>query len=477
LTSTLHIRLLSDLGIFRDAEVVIGVDKPRLQSLLAYLLLHRDAPQPRSHLAYLFWPDSTEGQARTNLRKQVHYLRQALPDADRFLHADTQVLFWRPDAPFTLDVADFEDALAQAELAEDAGDQVALREALETAVAVYKGDLLPSCYDEWLLTERERLRERFIWALERLMRLLEHERDYEAAIQVARRLLRHDPLHEATYRRLMRLYALAGDRPRALRTYHTCATVLRRELEVEPSAATQEAYEQLLQPDAPSVRSAPSLVPELPLVARKQEWARIQSAWRRASGGRPQLVLLTGDPGIGKTRAAEALVDWATPQGIVTASARCYASEGSLVYAPVADWLRTEPLRSALLSLDAVWLTEVARLLPELLVERPDIPPPGPLTESWQYQRLYEALTRAVLGHRSRLLVLYDVHWCDEDTLGWLSYLLRPRTAARSGGTGPGRLLVVATRWSGEVRADRALAALLVDLRRADHLVRIELGR
>ncbi|KPL19251.1 MAG: hypothetical protein AMJ93_13210, partial [Anaerolineae bacterium SM23_84] len=169
-------------------------------------------------------------------------------------------------------------------------------------------------------------------------------------------------------------------------------------------------------------------------------------------------------------------VGWAKQQGIVTASARCYASEGSLVYAPVADWLRTQPLRSVLLSLDAVWLTEVARLLPGLLVERPDIPPPGPLTESWQRQRLYEALTRAVLGHRPRLLVLDDVHWCDEDTLGWLSYLLRRRISARSDGIGPGQTLVVATRRSGEVRADGALAALLADLRRTDQLVQIELG-
>jgi DNA-binding SARP family transcriptional activator len=476
LTSTLHIRLLGDFWIFRDQQVVTGVETPRLQSLLAYLLLHRDAPQPRSHLAYVFWPDSTEGQARTNLRKQVHYLRRTLPDADQFLQVDTQTLFWRPDAPLALDVADFEDALVRAELAEEAGNRVSLQEALEQAVAVYKGDLLPSCYDEWLLTERQRLRDGFIWALERLIRLLEHERDYEAAIQAAQRLLRYDPLHEATCRRLMRLYALAGDRPHALRTYHTCATALQQELEVEPSAATRKAYEQLLQPAAPPDRPALNAVTELPLVGRKQEWARMQSAWQRAYVGRPQLVLLAGEPGIGKTHAAAAMVDWATRQGIVTASARCYASEGRLVYAPVADWLRTEPFGSALLSLDTVWLTEVARLLPELLVERPDIPPPGPLAESWQRQRLYDALTRAVLGQRPRLLVLDDVHWCDEDTLGWLSYVLRPQTWVRSGGTGPEQTLIVATRGSDEVRADGALDALLADLHRADQLIQIELG-
>ena len=62
----------------------------RAESLLAYLLLHREAPQPRQRLAFLLWPDSTEPQARTNLRHLLHNLRRALPDPDRFLEV-TQI--------------------------------------------------------------------------------------------------------------------------------------------------------------------------------------------------------------------------------------------------------------------------------------------------------------------------------------------------------------------------------------------------
>jgi DNA-binding SARP family transcriptional activator len=97
---------------------------------------------------------------------------------------------------------------------------------------------LPGCYDDWVLTQRERLRQRHVRSLEGHVRLLEGQRAYNAAIQYAKNLLRHDPLHEMTYRQLMRLDALKGDRARALRTYHTCATVLQRELDVEPSAST-----------------------------------------------------------------------------------------------------------------------------------------------------------------------------------------------------------------------------------------------
>src|SRR5262245_5009345 len=114
----LNIHLLGDFSLTCDNAPVSKVNAPRLQSLLAYLLLHRDAPQPRQHLAFLRWPDTTEAQARTNLRQLLHSLKQALPDADQFVHADAQTLQWHRAAPFRLDVAEFEEALTRADAAE-----------------------------------------------------------------------------------------------------------------------------------------------------------------------------------------------------------------------------------------------------------------------------------------------------------------------------------------------------------------------
>jgi len=116
-----------------------------------------------------------------------------------------------------------------------AQDLKAAIQALTQAVEVYQGDVLPSCYDEWIIPVRDRLRQAFLQALDRLIGLLEGERDYATAISMAQRLLRLDPLHEATYRQLMDLYAASGDRASALRTYHTCTTVLERDLKYAPS--------------------------------------------------------------------------------------------------------------------------------------------------------------------------------------------------------------------------------------------------
>lgn len=97
---TLHIRLLGGFSLIIGDEPVDGVNTARLQSLLACLVLHREAAHLRQHLAFLFWPNSSESQARNNLRQLLHALRLALPDADTFLAADHRTLHWRADGPY-----------------------------------------------------------------------------------------------------------------------------------------------------------------------------------------------------------------------------------------------------------------------------------------------------------------------------------------------------------------------------------------
>src|SRR5512141_1156924 len=105
--TTLRICLLGDLTIMRGNEPVPSISSIRAQSLLAYLVLHAGIPQSRRHLAFLLWPDSSDEQSRSNLRKLLHDLRRALPEVDDYILAEGPNLVWRTDAPYTLDVAEF----------------------------------------------------------------------------------------------------------------------------------------------------------------------------------------------------------------------------------------------------------------------------------------------------------------------------------------------------------------------------------
>lgn len=448
----MEISLMGGFRLVYDGSPVSSLGSPRLQALLAYLLLQPGIPIARQQLAYTLWPDTTESQARTNLRHLAHTLRSALPNSDQYLIHDRHSLGWNSRASYALDVDEFEHALGHAET------PVELQKALEG----YNGDLLPTCYDEWILTPRERLSQMYLAALGRLADLWEEAGNYPQAIQTTRRRLRREPLREEIHQRLMKLHLADGDRARALHGYQDYVSTMWRELELQPSPAMRLAYEELLdrKPSLPISEAT-----NWPLVGREKEWKRLTAAWHTACAGKPALVVVEGEAGIGKTRLAEELAGWVARQGSRALLAHCYRAEGGLAYAPVTTWLRAAPLPK----LEPLWLSDVSRLLPEVLGEHPDIPPPSPMREAWQRGRLHEALARALLGgSRPLLLVLDDAQWADPDSLEWIHYLLRYDPAAP--------LLALITLRSDETDSDHPLAAVLSSLRRNHQLVEIALG-
>lgn len=454
----LQIQLLGDFRLtYDDVDSLTSKIHARQQSLLAYLMMHREAPQSRRHLAFLFWPDTSEPQALTNLRNLLHKLRELLPDSDRYLHIDTQTIHWQPDIPCVLDVADFV-TLAQSDQPVD----------IEKAIDLYHGELLPSCYEEWIIPHREQLQQLLFTALEKIVATQESIRNYSAAIDYAQQLLRRDPLREETYRHLMRLHALNEDRAAVMHVYHTCNTNLQSQLGLEPSTATRNYYEQLLnvQPQPASVQLPAASVH---FVGRKAEWVLLQNLWSEAATKLPHLILIKGEAGIGKTRLAEELAEWVRRQGLPVLTAHCYAAQGQLAYAPLVECLQSRSTQN----LEDIWLTELARLQPEILIEHPQLPTPTPITQDWQRLRLFKALSQTLPKNQPALLIhIEDLQWCDRDTLDWLHYLLQNRLAAES----PVRLFVMATIRNEETGSDHPVKAFLADLQRSEQLTEIELG-
>ena len=132
--SILRIHLLGDFRVIWDDELLSGFYHPRQQAFLAFLLLHRQAPQARRHLAFTFYPDSSEEQAHTNLRNLLFKVRKALPESERFLAITPQTVQWRLDSPYLLDVAEFEATSGAASTTAE----------VERAISLYGGELLPA---------------------------------------------------------------------------------------------------------------------------------------------------------------------------------------------------------------------------------------------------------------------------------------------------------------------------------------------
>jgi serine/threonine protein kinase/predicted ATPase len=429
----LRISLFGNLRITLAGSPVEAVNTNRLQSLIAYLILHGDMPQPRERLAFMLWPASSESQARTNLRQLLHHLKRALPAECNSLMTDHFTVRWRQDGPCSIDIVDFQASIAEAGAARTEKDRAREIKSLASAAQVYEDDLLPALYDDWLTPLREGYRRQISDALQRLALLFEEQSGYTEAIACAERLVALDALCESHHQLLIRLHAANHDRASALRAYHQCMRVLRRELGVEPGAATQELFDRILKEEpgaslSPAAKPVPQLQKQRALVGRTQEWHQLASAWQSAVEDGPRVAIISGEPGIGKTRLADELYQSCVRQGHAAARSRCYAGQGQVAYAPVAEWLRSDVVRAGWTNLAPQQLMELSRLVPEICDQPRHL---APLAESWQRLHFYESLGAAFGKIRKpALLFLDDMQWCDPDSFEWLNALLTSSAAA-----------------------------------------------
>ena len=241
----LHVSLLGEQAITDDATGTVRTRSSRAVALVAFLVVHAGTPRARQHIAGLFWPDSTDAQALTNLRRELHHLRQVLGD-EPSLVVTSKDLCWRDTETCRVDVRTFGIERDAALAAAAAGDGAAVIVHATTAVAGYRGELVPGMYDDWLLEARSGLERQCVELCDLLCRTRALTGDLTGAADAARRRIQLQPLEEVGYRTLMQLQADLGDRAGAVSTYHHCASVLERELGIDPDPATRRTLQRLL---------------------------------------------------------------------------------------------------------------------------------------------------------------------------------------------------------------------------------------
>src|SRR6516162_9949241 len=222
----LRVSLLGEQAITNDGSSV-RVRSSRGVALVAFVVVHAGVPQARERIAGLFWQEWTDGQALTNLRRELHHLRQVLAE-EPSLVVTSRDLCWRDTETCRVDVRVFDRERKAALDAAAAGDSKGVLAHAARAIAEYRGEFLPGGYEDWLLEARSELERWYVELCDLLCQARAGQGDLAGAADAARRRIRLRPLEEGGYRTLMQLQADLGDRAGAVSTFHHCASVLDR---------------------------------------------------------------------------------------------------------------------------------------------------------------------------------------------------------------------------------------------------------
>jgi DNA-binding SARP family transcriptional activator len=322
---------ISFLGCFQvelEGQPVVGFRTAKVRALLAYLAFESQRPWSRATLADLLWPDLPEKDAQSNLRNAISNLRKVIGDSWRdppYLLVTQETLQFNTNRKAWLDVTAF--SLLVATASQDGEADPEQIDRLEAALSLYQGDFLESFsidsapFEEWVLLKSEQIRQQVLEVLRRLVAAYLESGNLERALLHARRWVEVEPWDESAHRTLMRIFLLNRHRNAALAQYDICRERLKRDLSIEPEAATTRLYEQIRsgrtdvaaeEDDAVTV-SAKSTVPpflrarRMPqseavlFVARQKEMERLEAELELARQGNGRILFITGDPGSGKT--------------------------------------------------------------------------------------------------------------------------------------------------------------------------------
>lgn len=473
MTLQLQIFLFGDLQAVYEGKRLQLKFPPKTIPLWAYLLLHRERVIARQTLAFTLWPDVAETTAYANLRRHLYQLNQALPAVDTpWLLQNYQSVQWNPQATYWLDVAEFERLSRNTAKAEG-------------AIALYGGDLLTDCYDDWIFPERERLRTLYLTDLTHLIGHCRSQRRFPQAIAFASRLLAVDPLREDTVRLLMALHYETGDRAGALKEYAAFRRCLHEELRVDPMPETVALGEAILRNRAlssttqtedgglpPAAREARLT---LPFVGRESGLELINLWWTRAIQGQGRLLLISGEAGVGKTRLMEEFMRLSQEQGgrVLWGNARAVEA---IPYQAIVRALRSALPMLAALEIGPLWLAAVSELIPEIRSRRLDagtpLPTPVHLDPDRDRNRLFEGIARCLEGlarPRPLVLILDDLHWAGAGTARLLEFLARRAPQHR--------LLILAAYRQDEIPGVHPLRKLRRHLQADNLITHLALGR
>jgi DNA-binding SARP family transcriptional activator/tetratricopeptide (TPR) repeat protein len=444
-----HFRLLT-LGV--PMLVTAAGEVVRYRTRKHFALLIRLALEPgrrfvRDYLIDLLWPDAPPEHGRHSLSQAITVMRNTV--GREFVAAQRNTLA----------------------LSEGVIDVDALR--LETCEAEIRGRFLEGFdlrgargFDEWREGWSARLYPKIRDCLVKQMDAARRVGDFATVERHAIVLEDLDPLSEDAVRGIMEARAWVGDRSNALKAFNRFATRLAEELNAKPSPELERVAGLLREGRRAAPRPAPDGVPPREerrfepeaIIGRAREFAALYDAWLEVRQRKPRVMVVLGDPGIGKTTLTNSFVSSCQMDGAVIARAQAYDAERELPYAVLAELVRQLTLQRAIGGAEPEALAELSRLTPDILAVFPGVPSPAEWPPEVVPLRFADAFLKAVTAAADDnpvVLVVDDIHAADNASVGILHMLTRKLSGLRI-------MLILAGR-TAELRTSGPPSALATD--------------
>jgi DNA-binding SARP family transcriptional activator len=457
---------LSENG--RHIEVVGA----KQRALLAVLLLNANRVVSSERLIDALWEDQVPDTAVKALQVHVSQLRKLLGSTPLATRKPGYVLQVEDGE---LDLHEFEALVQRARDATAAEASMLLRDAL----ALWRGPPLADfALDRFAQADIARLEEIRLEAVEDQLEAELALGRHRALVGSLEAIVGEHPLRERLRGQLMLALYRSGRQAEALECYQHGRSFLLEELGIDPGRPLRELQQAILRQDRGldlvTVSEPASETQRSPFVGRTAELGELLTGLDDALAGRGRLFLLSGEPGIGKSRLAEELVAQARDRGARILVGRCWEAGGAPAYWPWMQSLRSyvRETESAALRLQlGAGAGELAHILPELRELLPGLPEPLSVESESARFRLFDATAEFLRNASSTqplVLILDDLHAADAPSLLLLQFLARE--------LGSARLLVLGTYRDLDPIPGHDLTAMLTEVTREPVARRLALG-
>jgi len=249
----LHIRVLggSIIKNFHEETVTLKWKTYKMKSLFFYFIVNKEKVFLREHLIEKMWPEGRKVKNKEMLlRYSIYYIRKIIREitskSQPFIEYKDGAYSLNPRFKIWIDVEEFEKKYNKVKTYWGKREEEYLITLCEEAISLYKGEFLPEVYEEWAVKERNRVREKYLYLLEKITEYYLKKKKWEEVIFYSQKMIEIDKVQEKPYYLSILAYLKKGERGRAVRLYNTLKTILKKEIKTLPSKKVEDLIKEIL---------------------------------------------------------------------------------------------------------------------------------------------------------------------------------------------------------------------------------------